>query len=196
MTPLAGRAFVWRTEELEGLELARVELDGTRLAATGRAIRTEPEPYVLTYTLETAASFVTTRLSLTAELREGTNTLDLVRSPNGVWSANGEEFAPSWGLEGSLDCDLALSPLTNTMPILRHNLHHGGGPIDFVMAWVSVPDLAVHPSAQRYTFVQTLDDRRVVRYESRHRDFVGDIEVDDDGFVIHYPELATRVAGS
>ncbi|HEY8201917.1 MAG TPA: putative glycolipid-binding domain-containing protein, partial [Actinomycetota bacterium] len=89
---------------------------------------------------------------------------------------------------------LALSPLTNTMPILRHNLHRGGGPIDFLMAWVSVPDLTVHPSAQRYTFIRALGDRRIVRYEGRHRDYVGDIEVDDHGFVVHYPELATRVA--
>jgi hypothetical protein len=192
---MAGRAFafVWRTEELEGLELARVELDGTRLRATGRAIRTEPEPYAMAYTLETADSFVTTRLSVTAELGGRTNALDLVRRTDGVWTANGDELG---GLEGSLDCDLALSPLTNTMPILRHNLHRGGGPVDFVMAWVSVPDLVVHPSAQRYTFVRATQDRRIVRYEGRHRDYVGDIEVDENGFAVHYPELAIRVAAS
>jgi hypothetical protein len=191
---LAGRVFVWRTEELEGLELARVEIDGTSLRATGRVIRTEPEPYALTYSLETAPSFVTTRLTVAAELGGRTNTLDLARSPDGVWTANGEALAPGGGLEGSVDCDLALSPLTNTMPILRHNLHRGGGPIDVLMAWVSVPDLTVHPSAQRYTFIRALGDRRIVRYEGRHRDYVGDIEVDDHGFVVHYPELATRVA--
>ena len=194
MTPGVGRAFVWRTLEIEGLELARVEIDGTRLRATGRAIRAEPEPYVLTYELETAGSFVTTRLSAVAELGGGTKTLDLVRREDGVWTANGQEAVSGGGLDGSLDCDLGLSPLTNTMPILRHGLHRGGGPIDFVMAWVSVPDLTVHVSGQRYTFIRAGGDRSVVRYEGRHREYVGDIEVDADGFVLHYPELATRVA--
>lgn len=194
---MAGRTFVWRTVEIEGLELARVEVDGTRLRATGRAIRTEPEPYVLTYALETGDSFVTTRLSATAELGDRTHTLDLVRSSDltgGVWTANGQKAAPGGGLDESLDCDLGLSPLTNTMPILRHGLHRGGGPIDFVMAWVSVPDLTVHVSGQRYTFVSSDADRRIVRYEGRHRDYVGDIEVDEHGFVVHYPDLAVRVA--
>lgn len=188
---MAGGVLVWRTEGSEGLELARVELSGTRLRAIGRAIRTQPEPYSLTYVLETADTFVTTRLSVTAESGHRTQTLDLVRRQDGVWTANAE---PLGGLEGSLDCDLALSPLTNTMPILRHGLHRGGGPVDFVMAWISVPDLTVHPSEQRYTFVRTAGDRRVVRYEGRHRDYVGDIEVDEHGFVVRYPELAVRVA--
>ena len=190
---MAGAVFVWRTEGSEGLELARVELDGTRLGATGRAIRTEPEPYSLSYTLETADAFVTTRLSVAAEHGNQTKALDLVRRQDGLWTANGE---PLDGLEASLDCDLAMSPLTNTMPILRHSLHRGGGPVDFVMAWVSVPDLTVHPSEQRYTFVRSTGDHRVVRYEGRHRSYVGDIEVDDEGFVVRYPELAVRVAAS
>jgi hypothetical protein len=197
---MPARTFVWRTVEIEGLELARVEVDGTRLRATGRAIRTEPEPYVLTYALETGQSFVTTRLAATAEFGDRTKTLDLVRRDDGVWTANGQEAVSGGGLEGSLDCDLGLSPLTNTMPILRHGLHRGGGPegpIDFVMAWVSVPDLTVHVSGQRYTSIGPAEaDHRIVRYEEVHRDYVGDIEVDGNGFVVHYPELAVRVAAT
>jgi uncharacterized protein len=185
--------FVWRTEGFEGLELARVEVDGTRIRATGRAIRAEPEPYSLDYALETAEGFVTTRLSVAVERGDRGGSLDLVRRRDGAWTANGEPLA---GLETSLDCDLALSPLTNTMPILRHGLHRGGGPLDFVMAWVSVPDLSVHPSEQRYTFVGTGAGRRIVRYEGGHRSYVGDIEVDDDGFVLRYPDLAVRVAAA
>jgi hypothetical protein len=79
------------------------------------------------------------------------------------------------------------------MPVLRHRLHHGGGPVDFLMAWVSVPDLAVHPSRQRYTFLRREDDARVVRYESRGGDFMSDLRFDDDGLVIDYPKLARRI---
>ncbi len=49
---------------------------------------------------------------------------------------------------------LPWSPLTNSMPVLRHGMLRSGGPVDFLMAWVSVPDLSVHASPQRYTFVR------------------------------------------
>lgn len=99
-------------------------------------------------------------------------------------------------LAGALDCDLGLSPLTNTMPVLRHDLHRGGGAIDFLMAWVSVPGLSVFPSEQRYTFIGATGNRSIVRYEGKHHDLVGDLIFDEDGLVVHYPDLATRVAQS
>ena len=53
-------------------------------------------------------------------------------------------------VQGALDCDLGLSPLTNFMPIRRRRLLDGGEAHEFLMAWVSVPDLGVHRSEQRY----------------------------------------------
>lgn len=75
----------------------------------------------------------------------------------------------------------ALSPLTNSMPVLRHRLHEGGGPIDLLMAWVSVPDLAVYASAQRYTFIRAEPGSRIVRFESLDSSFVADLRFDEDG---------------
>ena len=95
--------------------------------------------------------------------------------------------------KSALDCDLALSPLTNTMPVLRHGLLSGGGPVDLVMAWVSVPDLSVHVSPQRYTFIRREGDRSLVLYESGSRDFVAELVFDSDGFVIAYPGIGHRV---
>jgi hypothetical protein len=91
------------------------------------------------------------------------------------------------------DCDLALSPLTNTMPVLRHELLSGGGPVDFTMAWISVPDLAVHVSGQRYTFVRMESDVSVIRYESSSRDFVAELRYDADGLVIEYPGIGRQI---
>jgi hypothetical protein len=79
--------------------------------------------------------------------------LDLRRTRAGRWSvrtstSGAVDLPPPGGdvthFAESLDCDLALSPLTNAMPVLRHGLLENGGPLDFVMAWVSVPDLSVH----------------------------------------------------
>lgn len=79
------------------------------------------------------------------------------------------------------------------MPVRRHGLHLRAGEVDFLMAWVSVPDLSVHASRQRYEHVGRRDERAVVRYVGEHRSFVGELELDDDGFVLFYPELARRV---
>jgi hypothetical protein len=65
----------------------------------------------------------------------------------------------------------------------------GGEPADHVMAWVSVPDLGVRRSEQRY---EPLDDHRV-RFVSLDSDFVADLELDDDGLVVRYPRLAELV---
>ena len=64
-----------------------------------------------------------------------------------------------------------------------------GEPVDHVMAWVSVPDVAVIPSSQRY---EPIDARRV-RFVSLDGDFTAELELDDAGFVTRYPGLAERV---
>ena len=159
----------------------------SRLTAVGTAFGLKPYPYRLEYKLETMNGFVTSGLLVEAVGQGWSRKLDLRRLRSGRWTAR-----PGGGLSGlgeSLDCDLAWSPLTNTMPVLRHGLLTGGGPIDFTMAWVSVPDLTVHVSAQRYTFVRREGDHSIVRYESASRDFVADLVFDAEGLVISYPGI-------
>jgi uncharacterized protein len=84
--------------------------------------------------------------------------------------------------------DLGYSPLFNSLPILAHELHLGGGVRDFTMVWIEVPSLAVRLSQQRY---EPLDVGRV-RY--REGSFAADIEFDDEGFVTYYPGLAERIS--
>lgn len=148
---MVARWIVWEIEPGPGMEVARVELSADSLTATGHVIGTDPEPYELDYELVTTQVYVTSRMLVTSETRDGRRVLDLRRSEDGSWSAGGEALP---ALEGALDCDLGRCPLTNTMPVLRHGLHQRGGPVDFLMAWISVPALEVQPSEQRYSFVQ------------------------------------------
>jgi hypothetical protein len=153
-------------------------LDGDRLQARGVQLGAEPHPYRVDYELTTGADWVTERLLVRCDERS----LDLVRAADGAWTANGE---PQPHVEGALDCDLAFSPLTNFMPARRL----AGEPADHVMAWVSVPDLAVLRSEQRYEPI----DEHHVRFIGLESDFTADLELDEDGLVVRYPRMAERV---
>lgn len=179
------RVLTWQVIESGGYETAWVGLGGGALRARGRVVGTVPEPYWMTYELETGGEYVTRRLRVSAETADRTHELELRRDQDGAWSANGEPLA---GLDGAVDCDLGLSPLTNTMPVLRHGLHRTPGSRDFVMAWVSVPDLAVRPSRQTYTH---LGQGRTRFASGGYR---SDLVFDEEALVVDYPGMARRLA--
>jgi hypothetical protein len=181
------RHLVWHVVETAGFEAAWLSLDGMTLRATGRAVGQLPEPYWLTYTLQTDDRAATTRLEITAATADAQYQLDL-RRDDGAWSVNGQ---PRDDLADALDCDLACSPVTNTMPIIRHGLHRGPGAHRFVMAFVQVPTLRVVASQQSYTHLDVASDAARVRYASGT--FVSDLTVDLEGLVVDYPTLARRI---
>jgi hypothetical protein len=195
------RLVAWDKENGYGVELVDVDLGHDRLTAAGVAIGLDPLPYRLDFTLETGPRWVTTRLNVTTKGDGWSRALDLRRSDSGVWtvdvSAVGDvELEPPGGdptsFAAALDCDLGLSPLTNSMPALRHDLLREDGSVDFVMAWVAVPALAVRASAQRYTSVgETREGLRRIEYRSR--DFVSELLFDADGLVLDYPQLGHMV---
>jgi hypothetical protein len=170
--------MAWRGLDDWRAEACTVVLDGG-LRASGVQLAAS---YRLDYELTTGSDLVTERLELTVHDRRGGRSLALARGSDGTWTANDD---PQHHVRGALDCDLAFSPLTNFMPARR--LHNE--PADLVMAWVSVPDLAVLRSEQRY---EPVDGRRV-RYVGLDHDFTALLELDEEGFVVRYPGLAARV---
>jgi hypothetical protein len=196
------RAIAWIKDDPFGVEFARIELDSERLAAEGVAIGTSPVPYRLDYQLETTTAFVTSRLLVTSCGDGWRRALDLRRNQAGVWDLLAdEEGSPGLPAAGgdpnafteALNCDLGLSPVTNLMPVLRHGLLGGGGPIELIAAWVSVPDLSVRPDGQRYSYLRSGPDHHVLRYEATDGTFAADIKVDQEGFVLDYPGIARRL---
>jgi hypothetical protein len=179
--------LMWAGTDEWRAETADVALHGDRFAATGVQLGLTPGPYRLDYDLETSAGWVTRALRITAAGDGWRRTLHLTRDPDGRWSSDDGDLP---ALAGAEDCDLGLSPLTNAMPILRHRLHQEPGTRELTMAWVSVPDLGVHASVQRYEHVRTTSAGAVVRFASG--DFTADLVVDRAGFVLDYPGLAVR----
>lgn len=202
------RAIAWAKADPPGAEFAAIELGSRCLRATGVAIGSDPEPYRLSFELQTRAEYITDRAVVETQGAGWTRRLEIQRSRAGVWSASSQSAGklgmPEPGgdpgeLGEALDLDLGLSPVFNTMPVLRHDLHNGGGAEDFLMVWISVPDLSIHASPQRYTFLERrTDERRLVRFEGigEGEDFVADVSFDAAGLVVDYPGVASRIAQS
>ncbi|HEY7619011.1 MAG TPA: putative glycolipid-binding domain-containing protein [Solirubrobacteraceae bacterium] len=181
------RVLTWQGVDEWLVEHAHVELSDDGILATGVQLGVKPEAYRLEYRLEVPSDWVTRRLEVDASGAGWRRSLVLEHDGSGAWRCDGE---PNAALDGALDCDLAFSPLTNCMPVRRHRLHEDEGSADFVMAWVSVPDLAVHASRQRYEHIRP----GVVRFSELDGDFTADLELDADGLVVRYPRLAERVS--
>lgn len=192
--------LIWAGVEEWLTESAAVDLSSDGLAATGTQLGAEPAPFRVDYRLE-APDFVTRELELTSIAEGWRRTLTLRHDGEGSWNADvdDEGDVPGGPWDGSLpdlsealDIDIQNSPLTNTMPILRHGFHREGSG-DFLMAFITTPSLRVEASPQRYEHLRATEDGSVVRYISRDGDFTAELELDSDGLLRFYPRLARRV---
>ncbi|MCB7135534.1 putative glycolipid-binding domain-containing protein [Cellulosimicrobium marinum] len=190
------------------LEAATFTLHPNRLDAHGTSRATG---YATAWALTTGPGWVTERLEVTARGPGWARHLDLTRSPDGAWLADVATSGRAPGhlgppglddpsvLDGAVDCDLALCPATNTMPVLRLGLPGDAAPAgetSLVMAWVDLPSLRVLRSEQVYAPASPVDPATghgTVRYTSATRDFTADLTVDADGIVVDYPQLARRL---
>lgn len=145
----------------QGLDSPLMEL--ARVEVTGTELRAEGTQLGVTYDLRYALTGEMLRLELVGERR-----LDVPLGGLGFFH-------------------LGNSPLFNSLPVLRDGLLRTGDARDYVMRWVSVPELEVRESSQRYE----PRGERVVRFSLDS--FVADIEFDADGFVVRYPQLAERI---
>ncbi len=152
--------IVWRGLDEPRMEIAYVERVAGGLRATGTQIGAG---YELRYELEPEL--------LRAEIVGGRR-----------------RDIPLNGADDGADFfDLALSPLLNSLPVLRDGLLEAGPPRDYTMLFVDVPSLEVEPAPQRY---EPLGEGRI---RFRSEDFVALLQFDGEGFVETYEGLAERV---
>ena len=199
--------MAWRGTDPARIDAAVITLDGDRLTACGTSTGAEQ---VLRYRLTTDTSWVTTRLEVALSRAEdgARRELDLRRDPDGSWSARRTVYDQGdWWFEdleldelrGAEDVDLALCPLTNTMPVLRGGFLEAsrrGERLErtHTVAWVDLPHLTVEASQQAYRSLPATDDGAArVRYRSEG--FEADLVLDADGLVLDYPGVAVRIDG-
>jgi len=113
--------------------------------------------------------------------------LHLESNGKGSWQENGKDRPD---LQGCIDIDIQATPLTNTLPIRRLGMKTGES-TEIRLCYITVPDLTVFPSDQRYT---AIDSTLLYRFESIESGFTAELPVDEDGFVLDYPGLFKRLA--
>jgi uncharacterized protein len=194
------RFLVWTGVEEWLTETASVELTPDGLSATGTQLGADPVPYRVDYRLDATDGFITRELELTASADGWKRHLLLRHNGSGVWDAKVEDGGTvPWPWDADLealsmarDIDILNSPLTNTMPILRHGFQEAGSG-EFTMAFVVTPTLRVAASPQGYEHIRRTDGGSVVRYLSLDSEFRADLELDSEGLLVFYPRLARRV---
>jgi hypothetical protein len=178
------RVYRWRDADGVGLQhLALTRAPGV-ITAEGMILSGGEAPFAARYRLLLDGRWRVRRLAVAVLGVEAP--LVLLADGKGGWT--GADGAALPALEGVVDVDLSASPVTNTLPIRRLRVAVGRS-AEVDTAYVSFPSLAVTRDPQRYT---RSEDRRW-RYESRDGDFARDITVDEDGVVLDYEGLFSRV---
>ncbi|WP_124711393.1 putative glycolipid-binding domain-containing protein [Gordonia insulae] len=181
--------ITWRGEGADRLEQVRLHVTGSRIKAYGRIIAAatnEHEAFSASYELVTNDSGVTKRLSVHLVRASGETQLGITRDGENNWLVQTSEGTNRSDFNGAEDVDLALSPMFNALPIRRHGLQRGGDEIDVPVAYLYLPAGTVEPATLHYT--PGPDSIGVISPI-----VTSTLTVDDEGFVVDYAGLATRV---
>lgn len=187
--------LVWIPDDEPGIEDVRVAYgaDGVRFGSV--VVRLwEGRPLRASYELACDAGWRVRELHLMAESdATGEHELHLLADGAGGWRDAGDGVGqPLVALQGCIDVDIMLTPLTNTLPIQRLALASGEAR-EISVVYIAAPDFTVRPFRQRYTRLDDSDGQQRYRYESLESGFTADLPVDDDGFVVAYPAIWRRV---
>jgi uncharacterized protein len=169
-----GYSAVWEALDEPGLEYVTVD-ESTGWYADGHAVAV----------VNGAATRVAYKLKAGTE--GGVWSLDITFDEHchalrgngaGVWSTADGEARPD--LDGCVDVDISVTPLTNTLPIRRCHLAVGDH-TDLNVVYLDLAAGEVRPMRQRYA---RLAERRYL-YESPG--FSVELEVDEHDLVLDYP---------
>jgi uncharacterized protein len=174
--------ILWRRLDHPGHEIAELgAIDGGWRLAGVALVAYEKKPCALEYRIECDAAWQTRTVHIRGHIDGVAASLELSRSPQGVWHMNG---APVPEVQGCIDVDLGFSPATNLLPIRRLSLAIGGR-ADVHAAWVRFPELTLEVLEQTYTRMSV--EKYI--YESAGGRFKRELLVNVDGFVLDYPGL-------
>jgi hypothetical protein len=178
------RALSWAPASGTGLEETTVTLDESGCVAVGHITGSEPHLFDVYYRVEVDPLWRTNYVCV-AETLSG-RCVEMRSAGDGRWvSDDGRALRH---LDTTIDVDISATPFSNTLPVRRLGIGVGES-AEIVTAYIDVPAMTVSADPQRYT--RLLPD--VYRYQSLDSEFTRDVVVDDEGFVLSYPGLFSRV---
>lgn len=184
---------VWVSEDEPGIEDVLITHEPTKGTGFSSAIVRlwEGQPLRMQYTLSCDAQWHVRELAAASYSEViGERTIRLYADGAGNW--RDEKDQPLAALQGCIDVDIMVTPLTNTLPIRRLQLAPGESR-EISVVYIAAPDLSIRPFWQRYTRLDDVDGGQHYRYENLESGFTADLPVDDDGFVVDYPGIWRRV---
>jgi hypothetical protein len=182
--------LAWQGAEGRTLEAARVLLGQGGLRATGGMVWAPQDqaPFCAEYRLFADETGRLSRVSVTSVAEQRERHLTANRTEDGFWLLDTGSGASRMDYDGALDVDLEFSPMFNTLPIRRLQLHRQAAEVQLSMVFIRLPSLEVELVTQTYRTVSVTPDGAVVEF--RWGDFAAEISVDADGMVLEYPGLA------
>lgn len=187
------RQVMWSPWTAPGLEHAHVFTASEGIVADGLILGVkEQEPFRVRYAIHCDQRWKlrTVHVSL---LSGSCQSLHLVTDGEGAWATESEQALPS--LNECLDVDISVTPFTNTLPIRRLTLQSGAS-ATLRMVYITVPQLQIEVTEQKYTCMETTPFGGRYRFESLENgraSFTAELPVDQDGLVLDYPGLFRRV---
>lgn len=187
------RQVMWSPWSAPGLEHLQVFTQSEGIVADGLLLGVqEQEPFRIRYEIHCDQHWRlrTIHVSLLSGSRQS---LTLLTDGEGSWTTESGNALSS--LKGCFDVDISGTPFTNTLPIRRLALQAGSS-ATLSMVYITIPQLQLKVTEQRYTCLETTPSEGRYLFESLTSgvvSFTAELPVDQDGLVWHYPELFRRV---
>jgi hypothetical protein len=185
--PLEARTIRWAPCDGTGLEHFSIRRKNDAIVARSVVIgQRDAAPYGVQYTVVCDDAWRVRSLDLATT---DDRSVHLRADGNGNWSDNSGNALTDFC--GCIDIDLAGSPFTNTLPVRRLGLDVEQGAVELKMVFIPFEDFSPFVDGQRYT---CLESSRLFRFEAVDGSFSAEIVFDEDGLVLDYPPLFTRVS--
>jgi hypothetical protein len=178
--------IIWTGIEYHSIEHCTVNTNNDGVTANSTIIGFyQNRIYRLDYIINMNALWQTKSCLIDFQCNEDRECFELINDL-GVWHLNGE---PRPDFSDCTDVDIPLTPFTNTLPIRRLNLMDGDERVIDII-YLDLMENEIKHVKQKYRRISA----NFYRYENIPNDFEANIEVDEDGFVVNYPQLFTRTA--
>jgi hypothetical protein len=176
------QSIIWRRLDQPGFESSQLLSGPSSWNLIGTAVFIhEQKPCRLDYRIECDRNWQTRSGRVEGWVGKEIIDIDVKADGRGNWQLNGEA---SPEVAGCIDLDLNFSPSTNLLPIRRLRLEVGQEtPVD--TAWLRFPSFKLERLDQIYRRLEV----DAYRYESAGGSFTADLRINDDGYVLDYPNL-------